>query len=227
MKCKVKFTPRFRNEQQLDTDLVYDVSYTVVGGDDVEYDVEYNKIVYAYNGQVKVTSLPQTRRIKYKLGTISKETRSNPLSSITQEVILNNLGQLLEDDVAPIFRSINNGLGSSPEVVGYITEYNTCEEGEDKIWPLDKPKPSSRIPSGSKLVYKDYGNVILDGNRYDVAYTEEDNKPYLKKHFGRGTFGIQDFGQFGKKTKYIVVYTGNDSQSSIDNMLYLDPSSAK
>ena len=103
VKCEVKFTPRFIDEQQLNTDLVYDAVYTVVGGDDVEYDVEYNKIVYAYNGQVKITSLPQTRRIKYKLGAISKETQSNPLSNITQEVILNNLGQLLEDDVAPIF----------------------------------------------------------------------------------------------------------------------------
>ena len=76
------------------------------------------------------------------------------------------------------------------------------------------------------MVYKDYGNVILEGNRYDVAYTELD-EPYLKKHFGRGTFGIQDFEQFGKKTKYVVVYTGNDNQSSIDNMLYLDPASTE
>lgn len=75
--------------------------------------------------------------------------------------------------------------------------------------------PSTEIPSGSKLVYKDYGNVILDGDRYDVAYTEQD-KPYLKKHFGRRTLGIQDYYVSDKKTKYVVVYTGNDEHSSID-----------
>ena len=55
MKCEVKFTPQFKNEQHLDTDLVYDVSYTLAGG---EYNIEWSKIVYAYNGQVKVLSLP-------------------------------------------------------------------------------------------------------------------------------------------------------------------------
>ena len=90
VKCEVKFTPKFKSENN--TDLVYDVSYTVVGG---EYNVEWSKIVYAYNGQVKVLPLSETRTSTYDLPYISKGVEVKPLSSITSEILLDELKNLL------------------------------------------------------------------------------------------------------------------------------------
>ena len=105
--------------------MVYDVSYTVVGG---EYNVEWSKIVYAYNGQVKVLPLPEIRTSTYDLPTTSRSESNKALSSIQGEVVLDMLGDLLEPEVNGWFKDINNSLmPPRKETIDYIIEYNKCE----------------------------------------------------------------------------------------------------
>lgn len=147
---------------------MYDVSYTLAGG---EYDVEYNKIVYAYNGDVKVLSLPESRKVKYGLSSTTIAAESQELASLRTEIVLDKLDDLVRNNVVDWFKDINNNLAEhSDETIDYIVKLNIKEPGD--IWPLDKMEPSEPIlPSDGKLIHRDYGNVILDGDMYDVTYT--------------------------------------------------------
>ena len=222
VKCTFKSIPHFTSDSN--TELVYDVSYTVDRG---TYNVEYNKIVYAYNGKVKVVSLPETKYTAYTIDyDISIDKAGEPLAKLRTEIVLDKLGELLGSEVVcSMFKGINNGLPEpSSEVIDYIVKVNTQEDGG--IWQLDKMEPSSALPSGSKLMFKDYGNVLLDGNIYDVQYVSSTKKPYLKKRYGTETINILDHSVFGQSNKYVIEYTGNNNDSSISNVLYLDSGSS-
>ena len=183
VKCEVKFTPKFTSENN--TDLVYDVSYTVDGG---EYNVEWSKIVYAYNGQVKVLSLPNTRTSTYNLPNTSSSESNKALSDIKGEIVLDKLGNLLEPEINGWFKDINNGITPPQfEVIDCIVESNKGKL--DEIWPLDEYEPPEVFSDGSRLISYDYGHVVLDGETYDVEY-DTDHKPHLKQNNGVGRYNI-------------------------------------
>lgn len=223
VRCEVKAIPHFTSDSNVE--LAYDVTYTVVKG---TYNVEYNKIVYAYNGKVKVVSLPETKYSTYTIDyDISIGKDGEPLAKLKTEIVLDKLGELLGSEVVDnMFKGINNGLPQqqSEVIVDHVVKVNTQENGG--IWPLDQMEPSSELPSGSKLMFKDYGNVLLDGNVYDVQYVSSTKKPYLKKRYGTETINILDHSVFDQDNKYVIEYTGNNNGSSISNVIYLDKGSS-
>lgn len=55
VKAVATFTPSLVKKEDGTSEIKYDVKYELVGGN---YNAEYNKVVYYYNGKVKSATMP-------------------------------------------------------------------------------------------------------------------------------------------------------------------------
>ena len=114
MECSVTITPKYHPESG---SMTYSAVYRVKTDD--PYTVEYNQIVYNYNGKTKHMTTPETRNVQVNFSGISglDLTYSPPdkqLNDITGEIISKEIQNIFsKDDYIKMFNEINNQIAET------------------------------------------------------------------------------------------------------------------
>ena len=171
MECSVTFIPKYNKDNG---SVTYDAAYAIKT--DREYEVEYNQIVYNYNGKTKHRTISPQRRFTLDFSDLAGVNltweRSNlSLSQMTNELISKRIDELFgHEDYANILAFVNNHIPEDREEV--VDTYVVDNPGyEDNIWPLlEDPRPTD-----GEIASYDRGWTYIRGELYKIEDEDKTN----------------------------------------------------
>jgi hypothetical protein len=176
MECSVEITPVYHPDTG---SMTYSAAYQVKK--DKSYTVEYNQIVYNYNGKTKHMTTPETRKVQVNFSgidlnlTCSKNGNLKHMPGdadgtriITDEIISNEIQNIFsEDDYTKMFNKINNTIVGPDEIIDPSVVDNPGPP--DGIWQLGEDP----VFTAGELVNENRGQTYIRGQLYNVS--DDDN----------------------------------------------------
>lgn len=205
MECSVEITPIYNSGNG---SVTYSANYSV----DISnpYNVEYNQIVYNYNGNTKHMTTPETRNVQVNFSDISGldltystsgklKDRTTPTTRIiTDEIISKEIQNIFsKDDYTKMFNRINNAIEGGDSTKEIID--NSVVDNPDQsygIWQLG----TSKVLTAGELINENRGQTYIRGQLYNVS----DDDEWLNPSTGSQRYAIQPLPTNAFDSKIVI-----------------------